>query len=84
MEKTYIFIEVDDEDGIQIPIITTANSNEEALKKLDQIYYNHYESHIEDLRNFSSYIIFSTDGELIDYESLNPDFKEIWEQQIIH
>ena len=76
--KTYIFIEIDDEDGIQIPIITTANSDQEAIQKLDQLYYNRYESHIEELMNFASYIIFTTDRELIDYEMSQRDFPEIW------
>lgn len=80
--KTYIFIEIDDEDGVQIPIITTAESNEEAIQKLDQLYYKRYESHIEELRNFSTYIIFTTEGELIDYESTDPDFKETWNEII--
>ncbi len=41
--KTYIYIETDFEDGIQIPIIVTAENNQEAEQKILSVYFDRYE-----------------------------------------
>lgn len=41
--KTYIYIETDFEDGIQIPIIVTAENNQEAEQRILAIYFDRYE-----------------------------------------
>lgn len=41
--KTYIFIERDYEDGIQIPIIVTAENDQEAKQKILTTYFDRYE-----------------------------------------
>ena len=41
--KTYIYIETDFEDGIQIPIIVTAENDQEAEQRILAIYFDRYE-----------------------------------------
>ena len=41
--KTYIYIETDSEDGIQIPIIVTAENDQEAEQRILAIYFDRYE-----------------------------------------
>lgn len=41
--KTYIFVERDYEDGIQIPIVVTAENDQEAKQKILTTYFDRYE-----------------------------------------
>lgn len=88
--KTYIFIEIDDEDGIQIPIIVKAENRKDAENQILSIYYDRYEDEEEDKEEFirggfdnlsdliDQFIVFTSEKELVYYQISDPDFLQVW------
>lgn len=89
--KTYIFIEIDDEDGIQIPIIVNAQNKEDAENQILSIYYDRYEDGEEDKEKFiqkgfdnlsnliDQFIVFTSEKELI-YSKIPGFYQEVWHE----